>query len=645
MSVDHDREMQIARPRRQLRMVLSNRTRTLIAIGVGLLVAVGSVILVCSPETLMSSMAVLRAEWFLYVGIIQVAMIAAIVRTGGFPRSLAGRLTFVAVNLELVTVELLSYQHLLDVGVDHSLELGVRIAIIGTWGLVLAGLPIVAWRVWRYSHGRGSAPQTLGKLWFSAAVLLLVGEPCALLVERFYRQSETVRLPASLPAAPDGELRIAAIGESTMAGFPYTKRFGIAEVVAWRLGEASPGRKVVLDNMAEPGLNLQRAIERAGALPYRPHLLLLYSGHNEFFYDHDEFFYDHEQTSGDDTSPWCGLDRWLNWSPAFTLFDRRISRRLVRRVAVGRPSPERIVEERLASAKCQQYRLERFHEQLEQLAAWCGRLQIPTLWFVPAGLEADYEPNRSSLSHRATDEERDDLFRITGEAKSLQLAGRYGQAADIYRRSLDRYPGFAAFHFRLAECQMRLGDRKDAARNYALALESDGYPIRMLEPFRRQVAETASRFGVPTIDAQDVLRPCTPFGILDRSVFLDYAHPNLRSYYLLGMAAFAKVEEAKLLPDFVSRTSVQTAGPLVAIQKNDRDARRIDFASAIKWARFGTADLSLAYLRTAEAEKSIARLRRESTQLIQESERFRDWSRRLKTGVLKPGQEGTESLE
>ena len=116
---------------------------------------------------------------------------------------------------------------------------------------------------------------------------------------------------------------------------------------------------------------------------------------------------------------------------------------------------------------------------------------------------------------------------LAQEGRSRQEAGRWHEAVAQYRDAVLRYPGFAEFDFQLAECLMHEGDRTEAALHYAQALESDGLPVRMIAPWRQMVAEVAGRHEIPFLNTDDVLRPHTKAGILDRSVFLDYVHPNL----------------------------------------------------------------------------------------------------------------------
>jgi tetratricopeptide (TPR) repeat protein len=267
---------------------------------------------------------------------------------------------------------------------------------------------------------------------------------------------------------------------------------------------------------------------------------------------------------------------------------------------------------------------------LEQLANWGQRQDIPELWFVPAGTEADYVPNRSCLNHSPSDPERTEIESIEREGRTLQEAGRFREAAEKYRQGLARYEEFADFHFQLGECLTRDKNSTQAATHYAAALELDGLPVRMTRPWREKMAEVAGRHGITILDTDAILRPKTPSGILDRSVFLDYVHPNLRAYYALGMAAVARIEGNNQLRATVGQPKATA---------------HADFASAIASAGFMPKDLAMAYRRTAEADRWMKRLQFDSSWLVRDAQKYETWSRQLDSGQIVPGQSGTESLK
>jgi tetratricopeptide (TPR) repeat protein len=577
--------------------------------------------LIWTPLPLQQYRSLMHADWYLYVLGAQLVAMPLCIVIAGRPRSVRGWCVFGLANAELAALAYLSAQDLLNVAAVHALVLGLRVGIASLWLFVLGGLVMVAWRSASRSPGARWGSSSLGKLWFSMLVFLLAAEPAAALVGRVLDDPNRIAFPPSLPDPPPGELHVAFVGESTMAGFPYLK-FGIPKVVGWQLAQMYPDRKIVLDDLSAVGLNLHTALARLDRLTVRPQLLLLYSGHNEFFYDVEEL-----ATELD--TPWERLDWLFEWSPLFRVLDRRISR-YVGVQDLEAQGARTLVDRPIASREARAKRLARFETQLERLAGWCGRLQIPEVWFVPAGTQADYAPNRSCLDHAPTVAERSEIESLERDGRSLQTSGRFAEAAARYQTGLDRCPDFAEFHFQLAECLLHEGRPADAALHYAQALEDDGLPVRMLATWRQKVSEVAARHAIPVVETDAVLRPHTPAGILDRSVFLDYVHPNLRAYYDLGLAAIEQIRG--------NRSLQQSLG-------QPQTPAHADFASAITWAGFTPQDLALAYRRTAEADRWMTRLRFESSRLTRDAQQYEEWSRQLESGQISPGQSGIESLK
>ena len=54
--------------------------------------------------------------------------------------------------------------------------------------------------------------------------------------------------------------------------------------MAWKLGEAIPGRKVQLDVLAEPEVHLERMHQKLADYRKKIDVLIIFSGHNEFTY-------------------------------------------------------------------------------------------------------------------------------------------------------------------------------------------------------------------------------------------------------------------------------------------------------------------------------------------------------------------------
>jgi tetratricopeptide (TPR) repeat protein len=605
--------------RRKVWFRRSNRAAWL-SLGLAVAATLATLPVIWTPVALQTYRSVIHAEWHLYLLAAQLLTLPIFLLIGGLPRSRGGWLLFFLANIEMAALACLSALDLLNLAAIHALVLGLRVAILSLWLFVIGGALVAIANPWIRWRPLGEI-STLAKLWLSAFLFLLAAEPSAALLAHLLDKPNRLSLPQTLPEPPPRELHVAFVGESTMAGFPYMT-FSIPKVVGWQLEQMYPGHKVVLDDLSAVGLNLHAALDRLNKLTVRPQLLLLYSGHNEFFYDVEEL-------ATDVDLPWERFDWLFEWSPLFRVLDRRISRQLGVH-ALESQGTRTLVDRPIASPEARERRLARFGAQLEQLAQWCEDHQIFGVWFEPAGSEADYAPNRSCLEHAATNSERQEIEAIENEGRALQEAGRWKEAGAKYQAAVDRFPGFAEFHFQLAECLMHERLAALPRSQYVEALELDGLPVRMTKPWRDKVRQVARHHAIPLVSSDRVLRPATPSGILDRTVFLDYVHPNLRAYYRLGMRAVEGIGK----------------NPWITEKLGEPErAADVGFGAAIAWAGFTAKDLALAYRRTAEADRLMSRLRFESSRLTRDAKQYEDWSRRLEKGQIAPGEAGTESLK
>lgn len=581
----------------------------------------------------------LWAEWWMWLLAAQIAGLAVILRAWGLPRSGKALLGVLLPNGVVLGVVWLLRKHLLADFLLVAGELLLRGGVTAAWGVLVLG---PAWIAWRRARGRpANAPLPAGRLWCSAMLALVLLEPAARVLEtRQPSPSDDLKLPARLAGPSPAELRIAAIGGSTMAGYPYQPRFGIPFVVGQQLEQRFPDRRVVVENVAEEGVNFRQAAERMSRLKARPHLLLVYTGHNEFFHDVEELRRPARR-------PFAVWDRWLAYSPTFRMFDRVLTERaLLLRVAC--PDDRRWVERHIASPEMYQRRLERFRRQLRQLAGYCRSQAIATLWFIPAGTESGFDPNRTVFPDDIDEAGRQSLRELLDAADDCFARADWADLERVCRRGLERLPEGALFHFYLGEALLHSQHFDQAALHYRAALEADGHPIRANADYRRAVADVAAEFAIPTLDAAAVVRPLTPHGILDETVFLDHVHPNLRAHYALGTAAAELAMQTGLLgpsddrfADEIGSGNGHESGGAAA--SNARGAR-LDFHQLLAVAALTADDLAAAYRREADAFLWLERWRRGGALRARRAEQFARWSQELQAGTLLPGEAGTEAV-
>ncbi len=564
-----------------------------------------------------AALTVLYTDWALWMPILQGLGGIILLHRYGRPKTWHGWTWLIFLNTWLLGVAALYHVRLLEFALALAADLLLRALLVGLWSMALLGLPWIL--IWLWRHRRPPRPEfRFGRWWFATLVLLLTAEPLMAVIDR---DVERLRFPAALSDPPEDELRIASIGDSTMFGFPYDLKFGIPQVLAWRVQQMYPQRRVVSENLAVPGQNLRQAIECLGQLKFRPHLLVVYSGHNEYFHGLEEL-------AGTNASHFGALDAVLCRSPTFRVLNIRLRQATILK-ELKSCHWRSFVDTPIAGPETQEGRELRFRNQLEQLARFGRSQDIAQLWYVPAASESGYEPNRSCVRRGALPGEIDALHAMNERAADRERAADWKAAAELYRTGLRAQPDFADFHFRLGECLLHLGLPDEARRHFQEALEDDGHPVRATRPCRMAVAEVAAAFSIPTIFTGDALRPHTAFGILDRSLFHDNVHPTLRGFYNMGVAGVEVLAKSRVLE--------ARFGPPARISA-------VEFADALHAMHIDRSDVARALYRCANGLRWLACMRYDAKRRIQQADEYVRLAERLEAGEIEPGEAGTEAL-
>jgi tetratricopeptide (TPR) repeat protein len=550
--------------------------------------------------------------------LMQVAGTVALIVWLGRPRSGRDVCVLVALNLWTLAVAVLCGFHLMEKFVALSFHALLRLSVTFLWGYACLGLLWVAYVVKTAKPGQRFSRRSV-RIWFSTVLILVIAEPMAWWLLHL---GERITFPETLLRAPAGQLRIVSLGSSTMLGHPYEPKFGVPQMVAWRVQQMYPDRAVVSENLAVAGQSLRDAILGLKTLTHRPDLIVLYGGHNEFMHRLEECAEERPQE-------FAWSDDLLARSPLFRWVHIQLSR-----ISIMRSFREGIhlglIGGRVASPVVCDLRLRRFQNELTQLAQFGQRQRIPMLWYVPAASESGFEPNRSWVPMGTSPARRKELVHQWETITHLMRQEEWSAAAELCRDGLRQQPQFAEFHFRLGECLLQVGRAEEAQRHFAESLDNDGHPLRMIHDYQRAIAEVAERFEIATVNGESALRPHTPLGVLDRSVIHDNVHPTFRGFFWLGLAGADRVFQAKLLA-----ATFGDPQPLPDVTEVDA-ARKFEV---------GASDVAVACRRIANGLRWLSRLRFHSERRLKDADEFEEWARLIDSEEARPGERGIESLE
>jgi hypothetical protein len=348
--------------------------------------------------------------------------------------------------------------------------------------------------------------------------------------------TEDVRFRTEFPGpADDREVNLVVLGESSAEGVPYHPWLSIGKIVAWRLEQILPNRRVHLEILATSGDTLQGQCEKLARLTRRPDALIVYSGHNEF----------------SARFPWSrSVEHYLDRrpSPAWQALTGSIERTsmvcgLIRRAAdkcrIAIPPPRQtsrpLVDVPVYTPAEYGALLADFRRRLESLVRHAGRIGAIPILIVPPGNDAGFEPNRSFLPAATTYRDREEFERAFQDARRLELSDP-DASIERYRALLARQPGFAAAHYRLARLLERAGGRGEAYRHDIAARDHDGLPMRCPTPFQDAYRRVAERYPCILIDAQSYFHAIGRDGLLGDDLFHDMMHPSIRGQIALAQA-------------------------------------------------------------------------------------------------------------
>ncbi len=344
----------------------------------------------------------------------------------------------------------------------------------------------------------------------------------------------------------DRVVDILVIGESSALGIPYDAWFSVADIVAWKLGEAFPQSAFRVENQAAPGIPLQSMHTKLAGTRRRPELVILYAGHNEFMarFDAQHGAYHYADMTPPATATLQSLARRV--SPLLRLMEHN-ARMLSVSTAPTRTVTRQLVDVPVYTKEQYAERLAEFRARLGVIVSYCERLGARVVLVIPPGNDAGFEPNRSFLPSATTLAEREAFASEFLRARAAETTNPE-EAKRAYRRLLERQPGFAETHFRLARLLEQAGEWDAGFQHYVAARDLDGLPMRLPSDFHRIYYDVAARHPrAILVDGPAKLHALGDHGIIGDVFFADGLHPSLNGYTVLAQAILIKLREQRFL--------------------------------------------------------------------------------------------------
>ena len=321
---------------------------------------------------------------------------------------------------------------------------------------------------------------------------------------------------------PANTVRIVLVGGSAIKGFPQTRRFAASAFLAEMLDDAWPGRTVEVINLGTTAVASFPVREFLGqALEYEPDLVIVYSGHNEFY-----GAYGVASSNQAGSTPLMlkfqhqihelaiiqALSRFIHYLAG----DRPPS---LMEIMVGQDHVEADSWKREAASNL-------LYAHVGSMIAMCNEREVAILVCTLPGNERDLVPigsDRTSEEHEAVITAArsgygDEPERFIGELSSL----------------LQHRPDHARAHFYLGKAYFETGDNARARHHFVKARDLDPMPWRATSAIQQSIRRAAKEQGAVLCDVEGAFRARSPGGSIGWELMDDHVHPTLQGQALLA---------------------------------------------------------------------------------------------------------------
>ncbi len=196
---------------------------------------------------------------------------------------------------------------------------------------------------------------------------------------------------------------------------------------------------------------------------------------------------------------------------------------------------------------------ENFKANLDDILSVGKKAGVPVILSTVASNLRDCSPFISLHAVGLTPAQLAEWERFFKEGESLETAGSFQAALEVYAKAAALDPDFAELHFRIGSCQLALNDPAGAFTSFERARDHDALAVRADTRINRIITAAMASDPVTGVDAVKALTSQTPDGIPGKELFYEHVHLTMAGNYLLARALAEKV--AARLP-----TSITAAG-------------------------------------------------------------------------------------
>lgn len=316
------------------------------------------------------------------------------------------------------------------------------------------------------------------------------------------------------PKRPD-TVRIALVGGSAIKGFPQTRNFRASSFLREMLRDCWPDRDVEIINLgttAVASFPVREVLKQI--LDYDPDLVVVYSGHNEFF-----GAYGVASVNRAGTSPWMLNLQYHARSLALMQGVNQLIHRL--RGTETKPLMELMVGLDFVAPDSWRRRAAAhlLYTHISEMISLCSLHDVPVMVCTLPTNERDLAPIGRDPPQPELDQALSRL-RITMEGLPVE-------ARQELQGLLQRWPDHALANYLYANALFLLQDYDRARDHYIRARDLDPMPWRAPTLSQKAIRRAVEEGGAQLCDAEAAFRKCSPGGAIGWELMDDHVHLSL----------------------------------------------------------------------------------------------------------------------
>ncbi len=351
----------------------------------------------------------------------------------------------------------------------------------------------------------------------------------------------TFYLQQFLQDKPDGVFRVFSLGDSTAMGFPENPFAAYTDFLRLMMEDTDPGRRYEFVNLGVTALNSWCIADMAEeAVQYHPDLLIVYTGHNEYY----------------------GVMRGGAWlPPEWTYFVRSLAihQAIDRLILALTPKPKEQSTKTLMGvlgrertvpphSKERERSRKRYEQNIRRLIQIAQSNNIPIVFVKPVANLSEHRPF-ASVSEETLPAEQKQQFRAhLTEGLKAENQKDWTAAEKDYSEAVKMLPDCAHAHYELGRVLQNAGRKEDALSEYVEARDLDMIPFRAPSAILKTLTQVCQESQVPCVDADPDFMAASATGLPGLDLFWEHVHPKRIGHVILAEAILKEIKQSNIQP-------------------------------------------------------------------------------------------------